>query len=184
MKGISIKNDRIMFYGNTAGYVEGEKAVVDTIFQCKEIRDYLLKERKMEVEWTNGVYDKLANSRPNIDGSIPVLKSCRIYQLKPDVNVLMKFIGYDELIKNFGEPKLENYNVVYDGHLETNDLESIYEKFNVCHPDGYSGHSLSISDVIELYSSKDSTFHYVDSFGFKEIDFKEQEQQNRQSMKL
>lgn len=186
MKGISIKNDRIMFYGNAAGYVEGEKAVVDSMFQCEELKDYLEKERRLEAEWTNGVYDKLAYSKPNIDGSMPALKSCRIYQLKPDVNVLMKFVGYEELLKSFGEPKPENYNVVYDGQLETNDLESIFEKFNLYHPEGFTGHSLSISDVIELYSSNDSTFHYVDSFGFKEIDFKpqEQEQHNGQAMKL
>ena len=186
MRGISIKNDRIMFYGNSAGYIEGEKAVVDTMFQCEELKDYLTKGRKLEVRWTNGVYDKLANSNPDIDGSIPILKSCRIYQLKPDVNVLMKFIGYDELTKNFGEPKPENYKVVYDGQLETNDLDAIYEKFNINHPEGFSGHSLSISDVIELYDSSGSIFHYVDSFGFKEIDFKppEQEYQNSQGMKF
>jgi hypothetical protein len=186
MNGISIKKDRIMFYGNIAGYVEEEKAVVDPMFQCEELKNYLTRERKLEVKWTNGVYDKLANSKPDIDGCIPALRSCRIYQLKPEVNVLIKFIGYDELTKNFGKPKLENYNVVYDGQLETNDLESIFEKFNLYHPEGFSGHSLSISDVIELYSSDDSTFHYVDSFGFKKIDFKppEQEQQNGQAMKL
>ncbi|HEX2925316.1 MAG TPA: YodL domain-containing protein [Ruminiclostridium sp.] len=186
MNGISIKNDRIMFYGNTAGYIEGEKAVVDPMFQCEELKDYLTRERKLEVKWTNGVYDKLANSKLDIGGSIPDLKNCRIYQLKPEVNVLMKFIGYNELIKSFGEPRLENYNVVYDGQLETNDLESIFEKFNLYHPEGFSGHSLSISDVIELYSGNDSTYHYVDSFGFKEIDFKppEQEQQNGQVMRL
>jgi hypothetical protein len=84
---------------------------------------------------------------------------------------MMKFIGYDELLERFGEPNPENYRVVYDGQLETNDLDAIYEKFNLNHPPGYQGHSLSMSDIIELYDDNGSTFFYVDRFGFKEIDF-------------
>ena len=56
--------------------------------------------------------------------------------------------------------------------METNDLESIYAKFNVEHPEGFTGHSLSMSDVVELYDDAGSAFHYVDRFGFKEINFK------------
>lgn len=171
MNGISIKKDRILFYGNTAGYVDGGKAVVDPIFHCEELKDYLTVKKGLTVQWTDGVYDRLANSKPDMDGNAPVLKACRIHQLKPEVDVMMKFIGYDELLERFGEPKPENYRVVYDGQLETNDLDAIYEKFNLNHPPDYQGHSLSMSDIIELYDDNGSTFYYVDRFGFKEIDF-------------
>lgn len=171
MNGISIKKDRIIFYGNTAGYVDGSKAVVDPMFHCEELKDYLTEKKGLEVQWTNGVYDRLANSKPDLDGNAPVPKACRIHQLKPEVDVMMKFIGYDELLDRFGKPNPENYQVVYDGQLETNNLDAIYEKFNINHPPGYQGHSLSMSDVIELYDDSGSTFHYVDRFGFKEIDF-------------
>jgi hypothetical protein len=78
----------------------------------------------------------------------------------------------------------ENYRVVYDVQLETNELDGIYEKFNLNHPAGFQGHSLSMSDIIELYDQDGSTFHYVDRFGFKEIDFRPpgQEQQQGQTM--
>jgi len=186
MNGIQIKNNCILFYGNTAGYIENGKAVVDPMFQCEELTDYLVEKQKLEVRWTDGVFDRMANGKPDLDGNTPILKECRIYQLKPDVDAMMKFIGYDELLERFGEPNLENYSAVYDGQLETNDLEAIYEKFNLHHPTGFQGHSLSMSDVVELYDSSGSTFHYVDRFGFKEISFKtpEQEQQNGQSMNL
>lgn len=186
MSGIQIKSDYIIFYGNAAGYIENGKAVVDTMFRCEELSDYLIEKQKLEVWWTDGVFDRMASGKPDFDGNTPILKNCRIYQLKPDVDVMMKFIGYDELLERFGDPNLENYSVVYDGQLGTNDLEAIYEKFNLHHPSGFQGHSLSMSDVVELYDSGGSIFHYVDRFGFKEIVFKtlEQEQQNRQSMNL
>lgn len=49
-----------------------------------------------------------------------------------------------------------NYQVVYDGAAETNDLEALYRKFGndgSALPAGYKGHSLSMSDVLELYDS-------------------------------
>lgn len=186
MRGISIKNQRILFYGNTAGYIENGRAIVDPMFHSQELKEYLTEKQGMEIQWVNGVYDRLANGKPDMDGNAPILKNCRIHQLKPDVDVMMKFIGYDELTKQFGAPDPENYRVVYDGQLETNDLDAIYEKFNLDHPAGYEGHSLSMSDVIELYDGDGSTFHYVDRFGFKEIDFQplEQEQQQGQIMSM
>lgn len=186
MNGIRIKNARIQFYGNTAGYIENGKAFVDPMFRCEELKDYLSEKQGLEVQWTNGAFDRLASGKPDLDGNVPILKNCRIHQLKPDVDVMMKFIGYDELLERFGELDPENYQVVYDGQLETNDLDEIYEKFNLDHPPDYKGHSLSMSDVIELYDSAGSSFHYVDRFGFKEIPFQspEQEQQSGQTMNL
>lgn len=186
MHGVFIKNDCILFYGNTAGYIEDGKAIVDPMFHCEELEDYLTGKQGLEIHWTNGVFDRLAADQPDPEGKAPRLKNCRIHQLRPDVDVMMKFIGYDELLERFGEPNPENYQVVYDGHIETNNLDAIYEKFNLDHPPGYQGHSLSMSDVIELYDQNDRSFHYVDRFGFKETAFQppEQEQQHGQSMSL
>lgn len=41
MNGIQIKNNRILYYGNTAGYIEKGKAIVDPLFQNEELRSYL-----------------------------------------------------------------------------------------------------------------------------------------------
>lgn len=187
MNGISIKSNRIIFYGNTAGYVDGDKAVVDPIFESDELKSFLKDKRGLEVQWVDGVYDRFAKGETiDMDGNSPIMKACRIYQLKPDVDVMMKFIGYDEMVKQFGEPNPDNYNVVYDGQIETNDLEKIFEKFNIEHPQGFKGYNLSMSDVVELYDQCGSTFHYVDRFGFKQIDFSPPEhfQGDTQSMSL
>jgi hypothetical protein len=68
---------------------------------------------------------------------------------------------------------------VYDGQIETNDLEAIWTKFNTRLPPGYTGHSLSMSDVIELYDHTGSEYHYVDRFGFKEIGFEGRPEQTQ-----
>lgn len=165
----------ILYYGNKAGYIKENQAVVDVIFQHKTLIDFLTKENSFNVNWKEGVFDALINNSA-VDAI--GLKACRIYQLKPETDVRMKFISYDELImQGFGKPNIENYTIVFDGEIETNDLEKIYEKFNASHPHGYNGHSLTMSDVIELYNDVGSSFHYVDSIGFKEIEFEQLQQE-------
>jgi len=184
MNGIQIKNNRILYYGNTAGYIEKGKAIVDPMFQNEELRSYLAEKKGLELEWKNGTFARLTEGKIDPDGNTQILKNCRVWQLKPDADIMMKFIGYDELQKEFGEPDSDNYRVVYDGEVETNDLEELYAKFNLDHPPGYEGHSLSMSDVVELYDDSGSSFHYVDRFGFQEISFEPPEQELHQGPKM
>lgn len=63
-----------------------------------------------------------------------------------------------------------DYRFVYgDGLQEEDTLESLYEKFNVDHPADYTGHSLSVSDVVVLKKGGELNAYYVDSFGFQEL---------------
>ena len=62
------------------------------------------------------------------------------------------------------------YNVVYEGVIEdTGDvfgvLESLFAKFNINHPADFKGHSLSVSDIIEL----DGKYYYCDSISFIQL---------------
>jgi hypothetical protein len=52
---------------------------------------------------------------------------------------------------------------------DTGSLERIFEKFNIDHPQDFTGHSLSVSDIVTLNRDGSETAHYVDSFGFKEV---------------
>lgn len=185
MPHIIIDNhDRICFYGNPAGYLQENKAVVDPMFQNAELERWLTVKNHFEVEWQAGVFDKLASGW-NFAESAEQLKNVRIWQLKPDADIRMKFIGYDALIDKFCEPTHDSYRVAFDGTAGTNNLEEIYDKFNADHPVGFHGHSLTMSDVVELYDTNGSEFYYVDHFDFKAIDFVEpQEQQQNQSMEM
>ena len=186
MNGIQIKNNRILYYGNTAGYLDTKRvtAIVDPMFENDELKSYLSNTKGLDIEWRPGTFDRLATGKLDPEGNLQVLKKCRVHQLKPDADIMMKFIGYDELTERFGEPDPANYQAVYDGEVETNDLEELYAKFNLDHPPGYEGHSLSMSDVVELYDESGNSFHYVDRFGFREIPFQESGQELEQGPQM
>ncbi|WP_024345962.1 MULTISPECIES: YodL domain-containing protein [Clostridia] len=184
MSNIQIKNNRILYYGNTAGYLSGENAVVDPMFQTDELKSYLTEKKGLEVEWTPGTFERLATGTLDPEGNTALLRRCRVWQIAPETDVMMKFINYDDFTRRFGEPDPASYQVVYDGEVDTNDLEALYTKFNVDHPPGYEGHSLSMSDVLELYDKSGSTFHYCDTFGFKEISFQAPEQEQIEGLQM
>ena len=183
MKPIRIENGVIVYYGNLVGRVSEGRAVVDPMFEGPELNDFLEKQRHIrEVNWKDGMFDRLTNGVRNTREI--QLKNCRVWQLKPDVDIHMKFIGYDDLLRDFGTPDPANYEVVFDGPVDTSDLEALYTKFNVDHPPDYHGHSLSMSDVVELYDDLASAFHYVDRFGFQQVDFEPPGQQMAPKMQL
>lgn len=187
MNPIRIENGIIMYYGSKAGRVENGCAVADPMFKGQELERFLTGQRHIhEVKWMDGMFDRLMAGKQE-DSAAQKLKNVRVWQLKPDVDVYMKFIRYEEMCKKFGPPDQRNYQVVYDGVAETNDLDAIYMKFGndgSGFPLGYKGHSLSMSDVLELYDSEGSRFYYVDRYGFQEIEFTIPQQAQNQTMQL
>jgi hypothetical protein len=98
-----------------------------------------------------------------------------IYQLKNDEALINhRFESLHHLLKLGLTVDHKNYDLTYTGHFEaaanTNStLNGIYDKFNGDHPKDFTGHSLSMSDVIVLKQNGELTAHYVDSIGFKEV---------------
>ena len=179
MQKISEKGGLISYYGNPAGYTEKGAAVVDRIFQNDELAAWL-QSRNLTPKWTDDVMERLiAGERMGgAEAAAVLLKNVRIWQLGPESDVRMKFVGYDEMVRDFGEPDPGKYRIAYDGQLGTNELEDIYTRCNVSHPPGYNGHSLSMSDVVELYDESGSEFYYCDRFGFKRISFEPEQSQS------
>ena len=89
-----------------------------------------------------------------------------IYQIdgEKDTN-RVKFSGYDETMKHGGIIS-QNYKCVFHGDVD-GDLEDVYTLFNDCdHPGTYQGHSLSVSDIIEVIGDSEdieSGSYFVDS---------------------
>lgn len=187
MNRIRIENGIIMYYGNRAGRVEDGCAVVDPMFKGDELCRFLKGQRQIrEVQWMDGMFDRLMAGGQET-AAAQGLKNVRVWQLKTDVDVYMKFIGYEEMCRKFGLPDQENYRTVYDGAAQTNDLEVLYRKFGndgSALPANYKGHSLSMSDVLELYDSTGSSFYYVDRIGFREIEFAAPQQAQSRTMQL
>lgn len=96
-----------------------------------------------------------------------------IYQLKDTENAQgLLFRPLDSLWHRRMEITSENYNLVYVGFLdEKMTLDLIFRRFNIERPDTFTGHSLSVSDVVVLHRNRMNTAYFVDSVGFKEIPF-------------
>lgn len=66
--------------------------------------------------------------------------------------------------------KAEDYESMYKEELKPGEtLDTIYERFNIHRPKDFTGHSLSVSDVVVLESETERKAFYVDSFGFSEL---------------
>ena len=94
-----------------------------------------------------------------------------IYQLKPgDSTRDYRFEPLDTIRNNGLSVKPENYEQVYTAPLTAkDDLESIYTRFNVDRPADFTGHSLSVSDIVVLHQDGKDTAHYCDRAGFSEV---------------
>lgn len=96
-----------------------------------------------------------------------------IYQLdltKEDIQKSGKiYHSWDWLIKKGNGFNFKEYDQVYDGNVENDDpyeiLKYLFTEFNIHHPLGFHGHSLSVSDVVIL----DDKMYYCDPLGWKEI---------------
>lgn len=60
--------------------------------------------------------------------------------------------------------------MVYSERLRaTTTLDNLYERFNIERPNDFTGHSMSVSDVIIMNRGGNLKAYYVDSFGFEEL---------------
>ena len=176
---IKLKNNLIDFYGNPAGFLKNGLATVDSNFKCEELMQWL-ESKEITATYEDGVFEKLALNRKYYEEEDATpLKNVRVWQLRQGFDVDCRFASFEEMCARHGEPTEESYKTVFDGELATNDLEEIYQLLNDDKkPPKYTGHSLRVSDVVELYDDNESDFFYVDRFGFRKIEFIEEESMN------
>jgi hypothetical protein len=94
-----------------------------------------------------------------------------IYQLKrEDATRDYRFEPYDRLHAAGLAVDPAHYEPVYSGPMTPGmTLDDIYTRFNIDHPQDFKGHSLSVSDVVVVQQDGQSTAHYVDSIGYKQV---------------
>ena len=97
--------------------------------------------------------------------------SFSIYQLKGgDETLDYRFEPLDSIHRNGLSVDPANYELVYTAPLtERDSLESIYTRFNIDRPADFTGHSLSVSDIVVLHQGGTDTAHYCDRFGFSQV---------------
>ena len=91
----------------------------------------------------------------------------KVFQVNPELdcrNTL--FRSYDCAMKSAGRIDPSIYKTVFNGNVDAQDLEDVFAVLNFSQPVGYNGHSLSVSDIVEI---EGSGCFYCDSFGFQEL---------------
>lgn len=98
-------------------------------------------------------------------------KQFGIYQITArDPEHDYRFMNLDFVKRHGMEVNRADYELVYTEPLTEKDtLEAIYERFNIQRPADFTGHSLSVSDVVVLNDGKSIKACYVDSIGFAEL---------------
>ena len=77
------------------------------------------------------------------------------------------FLSFDSLRAKGKAPERKDYQLVYSDILGTDEnRDSLFTKFNLAHPSDFTGHSLSISDILVLKRNGEIHVSYVDMIGF------------------
>lgn len=89
----------------------------------------------------------------------------------------MMFQGLAAFEKQYGgRIPAEIYALVFDGELKVRNPEQVFVMFNVDHPAGYTGRSLSMSDVVEFVD--DGVSYFCDFIGFKKVIFESESEES------
>ena len=120
--------------------------------------------------------------RPEPQMEEQVKGTYKIYQLPNGEKYHgIRFESKEQLEKDEVQLNHEDYELVYEGEIAdfkgNATLEAIFTQFNTAHPADFSGHSLSVSDVIVISADGKESAYYCDGFGFVEMPefFKEKE---------
>lgn len=142
----------------------GDVLFVGTPEKCRELMGQLVS-GELTQEQVKELFTKEQEQPPQEQPTFS------IYQLKGgDETRDYRFEPYDRLQTTGLAVDAANYELTYTAPLESGmSLEGIFERFNLDRPADFTGHSLSVSDVVVLHQDGQDTAHYVDSFGYKEV---------------
>ena len=94
-----------------------------------------------------------------------------VMQLKGSASAELRYTGLNYLSQ---PPSPGNYDILYTGPIvcaqnQSATLEKLFEIFNINRPGDFTGHSLSVSDIIALKQDGVVSYHYCDNVGFQEL---------------
>lgn len=85
----------------------------------------------------------------------------------------IRFEGMEQLKKDGVQLNKDDYELVYEGIVGefrgNATLEALFTQFNTDHPEDFTGHSLSVSDVVVISIDGKDTAYFCDSMGFTEM---------------
>lgn len=145
---------------------------------------------QFEFRDTNGNYH---NYKSSTDTADIVFSNGDVYRMSPKIaeenlgatsqprtHIAIYQLREDSSYEHFEASKSDsidksNYYKVWEGYFPSRNLDSIYEYFNTHnHPETYFGHSISVSDIIEI--DKDAfgdtkEYFYCEPIGYSKVKF-------------
>ena len=96
------------------------------------------------------------------------MKKVTIYQIKEDAkDARYKMFASLELLEQMGlKFDQDDYIEVWSGEMDVEDPEDVFAKLQGVKPSWFKGHSLSVSDLVEM----GGVTYYCDSYGFEIVD--------------
>lgn len=98
----------------------------------------------------------------------------RIYQINYELDRRnLAYQGLQTVLdRSNGKIPAQIYECVYEGELEAKTLEDVFFILNEAKPADYRTRSLSVSDVVEVvHSEESSSFYFCDIVGFQAFPF-------------
>ena len=160
-------------------HVDGSETMADDREELEEHggifgieKEEWMRERSLDRD--NDVEKENEVIQPVVEKTVSEEKSndtYKIYQLKSDDELWQyHFENLESLKAHDLKVEGKNYELKYEGEwTEGMHLEGIYTKFNIDRPEDFTGHSLSVGDIVVLNRDGKETAHFVDSVGFVEV---------------
>lgn len=145
---------------NTEAMVVSENDIIDHYGMFGiEVADW----ERIKADVPDRDIEKRFNENPN--------NAILIYQIPNDDPKNLMFMRYDSLSE---APSRDDYEPIYTATIEPKEtvsatLEAAYQKYNVDRPLDFTGHSLSVSDILAIKQNGEVSYHYCDSVGFREL---------------
>ena len=97
-----------------------------------------------------------------------------IYQVSKDDPQNVRFMNLDWLQSHNLSVERSNYDLIYTAPLDGSgstmeQLERLYEQFNLQKPVDFHSPSMSVSDIVAIKQDGKVSCHYCDSFGFTDV---------------
>jgi len=154
---------------NQPEYKERAQRMLDIFVPFLEAHSELTAEEQR-------VFDDFKEQHPirTIDDVEKAQGRFQIYQLPSgDEYHGIRFESMEQLKKDGVQLNKDDYELVYEGIVGefrgNATLEALYTQFNTNHPEDFTGHSLSVSDVVVITIDGKDTAYFCDSMGFTEM---------------
>ncbi|WP_018305445.1 YodL domain-containing protein [Desulfitobacterium hafniense] len=183
-------------YGiDTSDYSFGYVAAWSSGHEVKELQSSLETIRGTASELIDAIDEHIAENRKTQDQAMVQEQVAEpehtptqgedtfsIYQLKQgDETRDYRFEPYERLQAMGLSVDRANYEHIYSAPLTSDiSLGDIFQKFNIDHPTDFTGHSLSVSDVVVLHQDDKDTAYYVDRSGYEQVpEFLQEQSKNK-----